>query len=272
MAANVLPRTTHPPPRENSRRTRSWPLCLAGVLLSRSLDLGLQLRLAVPGCWLRVAWVAAWPVRSLFWHDDGILAILVSQFPTVSARASPAIPSRRWPSRGHLRRVSSSSPAGGFIVAADGSPRIDDPRSAVLFSDVDPRGGRRSSRASPTLACRDRRHGDWPRQLRPAASATSGFAICLGFHRRGPVSGRQFFIPSADAMGFIAQRKQPLCRVRGLWREDIELTGLTLGNLLLSIIQVLLHVELGNTAWPLWGMSLLARGVEQPSPSSAAGP
>ncbi len=141
-----------------------------------------------------------------------------------------------------------------YIRIAKGSREIDDPQSAVLFLVLIP-GGVAAAAAGANAYVVHALHDEassfvrlfgefWIRDLLSFLVITPFLVVNVT-----PFLRRAGLVPQSTS--------KPLADVLWTWGESIELTGLALGNLMLSFIQVYLHVELGNSAWPLWGISLL---------------
>lgn len=146
-----------------------------------------------------------------------------------------------------------------YAVAAKGSRWLNDPRSATMFLLIVP--GALSAVASGLQALAWKFLGpESPVSLWPLAG-TLGISRALGVLTVTPallVLATPWLARArlmAPELARAPLRYAPAVDSR--WGGRIELTGLTLGNAILTLTLVILQIERGSPGWTLWGISLL---------------
>jgi PAS domain S-box-containing protein len=142
-----------------------------------------------------------------------------------------------------------------YSHAAGGAPELDDPRSATLFLLLVPGVAAAATAFLEILLTGKTLKASGLDILR--LFGESWIAHMLGFLVVAPLLLVNL-TPSLQKRGLLPRPVSPaLLKPDWTWGEAIELTGLAFGNGILALIQVHLHLRVGDAAWPLWGISLL---------------
>lgn len=143
-----------------------------------------------------------------------------------------------------------------FCRIARGRREFDDPRTAVLFLLL-VLGLTASTGAIVWVGLREAVGANPPDAAFFRLFGESWIAAMLGFGVVTPfllVNGTV----RLQMLGYVPELKGRAAFRRSFsYGDAIELAGLSLGNFLLSLIQVHLHLRIANAAWPLWSISLL---------------